>query len=166
MGVAVLVLLVLFVSGKTPSSAQLWITVVVITLAAVVQLATTYMNTFTKARISVTLSPAASGLANFLPAAAGAPLKASPRLWVNTGAPQCNPYSSAYDPRANGCLAFAQSFVLDAPAEDIYVSVDDVMQELRDRVLRLESVNLAVISAQVGATGAGAAGPAPIAEDK
>jgi len=160
-GVAVLFLLVLFSKSKPPPPRVLWTALTVIGLAAAVQVGTIYINTFMKAHITVTLSPTVSGMAGFLPSNAGAPLVSSPRLWVSTGDPKCDWAGPAYDPRASDCLAFAQSFAIDSPQEQIFVSVDDVMQELRQRVLLLKSVNTAI-----GAAAASSAGQQPIGEDK
>lgn len=160
-GLAVLLLLVLFAKSKPPPPRVLWTSLTVIGLAALVQVATIYINTVMKARVTVTLSPTVSGIASFLPSTAGAPLLSPPRLWVSTGDPKCDRAGQAYDPHATGCLAFAQSFALDSVQEQIFVSVDDVVEELRDRIQLLTSVNTAI-----GAGGtANSPGQQPIGEN-
>lgn len=145
---ALVVFMLVLSSDKAPSRAATRIIIIGLVLTTLTQLATIFKDAivFARSRISVSLTPDVSSIAQFLPAESGAPLLARAYLWTDGGAPECNPNAPQFDSGAKACLVFAQEFELGKLKEAIHVSVDPVLRELRDRVLKVTSVNTAIVA--------------------
>lgn len=165
MGLSALFIVITLVRPNPPATGPLWAAVAVIGIATIVQLGSKYMELMVRAHdhVSITLKPSPKSFALYLPADVGAPLKAKPVLWLSQGDSRCNPNTSAYDGGAT-CPAFEQAFALDGQQETIYISVEDAMNELRDRVLRLTAVTRT--APQISASNRGAKQSPPIGDDK
>jgi hypothetical protein len=166
MGLSALFIVITLLRPNPPAPGPLWAAVAVIGIATVVQLGTKYMELVVTAhdRVSVTLAPNPKSFAEYLPNDSGAPITARPKIWLARGDVRCNPNSSAYDGTAP-CLYFDKEFPLDDRQETIYVSVEDAMAELRDRVLRLTAVTRAAAATQIATSGPGASRPSPIGDN-
>lgn len=164
MGLSALFIVATLLRPTPPASGPIWAAVAVIAIATIVQLGSKYMDLMVTAhdRISITLAPNPKLFAQYLPDEAGAPITAKPKLWLARGDPRCNPNANAYDASVH-CLSFEQEFPLDDRQETVYVSVEDAMAELRDRVLKLTAVTRAAAATQLSP--AVSARPSPIGDN-
>jgi hypothetical protein len=167
MGLAAVFIVITLLRPNPPAPMTLWAAVAVILIATIVQIGTKWMDIVLTAhnKISVTLAPDPKDFSRILPDDLGAPLVARPRLWLSTGKAICNPNSGAFDSKASDCLSFTQQFQLHDSQETIYVSVEDAMAELRDRVIKLTAVTRATAIAQLAASNNSPGRSSPIGDN-
>jgi hypothetical protein len=140
MGLATLFLLLLLSKERRAPGAHIFAAVAVIVLGAVVQLTTLYFEKIAsfQAQVRVELTPTATQFPLYLPPEIGAPMKARPRVWLSNTNVKCRQVA------ADDCPDFSKKLILASGGDTIYVSVDEAMQEMRDRILRLTATTRAL----------------------
>lgn len=153
MALAVLFLVVIFARSRTPAPGAIRAATIVIAIGAVVQVVTYLTWFFVTPRVSVTLTPSAVSFTHFMLASDGIPITTRPLLWLDTSDKHCIRESPEFVANSQGCPAFSSEIFLSSAHTAIHVYVDDVMEELRDRINRLSSAQAASSASRLGNAG-------------
>jgi hypothetical protein len=114
---------------------------VVVLIGAVVQVWSLYVATHPSLQIE--LSPMPSQFSLYLPDELGEPLQARPRLWLSSSNVKCNANSSRFDAAAQDCPSFSERLSIGNGGETVYISVNDAMEEMRRRLIRVTAASVA-----------------------